>query len=55
MADQPRKVGVYDTDGTSTAPKTDVKVERTETGGSKTLWWVIGLIILAVIVALLVF
>ncbi len=42
MADDPRKVGVYDTDGTRT------------TGGatSHMNWWIIALVVLLILVAL---
>ena len=43
MADDPRKVGVYDTDG-STAKGT------TAAGGMN--WWIIALVVLLILVAL---
>ncbi|MBP2295601.1 MULTISPECIES: hypothetical protein [Azospirillum] len=43
MADDPRKVGVYDTDGT-----------RTTTGSTAghMNWWIIALVVLLILVAL---
>ncbi len=45
MAEEPRKVGVYDTDGNRTAP-----------GGSTGMnWWIIALVVLVILVALYIF
>ncbi|MDQ2103184.1 hypothetical protein [Azospirillum isscasi] len=43
MADEPRKVGVYDTDGNRTAP-----------AGSMN-WWVIALVVLVILALLYYF
>ena len=42
MADDPRKVGVYDTDGSTTKSAT--------AGGMN--WWIIALVVLLILVAL---
>lgn len=52
MADKPDKVGVYDTPTDAASRKTDVKVERSAKS-SNTVWWIVGLIVLAVIIAVI--
>ncbi len=57
MADNPKKVGVYDAGTTAggaadTGPKPKVEVQRT--GRSGTPWWAIGLVLLAIIIALVI-
>lgn len=57
MADQPKKVGVYDSGTTAEArpPDSASKVEIERTSRSGTPWWAIALIILAIIVAVVIF